>query len=448
MKPFASVRDPLEGTNYRFIRHIGSGAMGEVVQAEHLGLAKLVAVKLLRSGWAHDATWSDRFRLEYQALASLNQHRNIVQVFDSGETPDGRPFFVMEWLEGRTLRQETAKSGPFPVEEAIRLVRQVLSGLQEAHAAGVVHRDIKPANLFLCKGAEGIVKILDFGVAKLVGRPGEARRPAPLAVPTTEGVTVGTPRFLAPEQALGEAVDGRTDLYATAAVLYWMIAGKDPFHEHGDGANVMRAHVSIQPRPPSAIAEQPIPPALDGVILKALAKRPDDRQATVAQFASELEGALRGPPEPPRWLVTERMDTSTFRAARPIAPELEDALKQPPVPPRWLVTERMDASMFHRAKPGPVAHATVEVPSLTFRETTTMRPWRGEGAPEISSVCPSPMRLGPPPPSDRPRVSSEMQEVRARGRWSPAAVAMIVIMGILVLVELFVIAVRRGIIVL
>jgi eukaryotic-like serine/threonine-protein kinase len=295
--------------------------MGDVIEAEHRALHKRVVVKILRAEYAASPGMRDRFRLESQALASLDWHPNIVEVLDVGQTPSGRPYLVMERMEGRTLRSELDARGPLPVGEAVGLCRQMLAGLAEAHAIGIVHRDLKPENLFICdpdKNGERILKILDFGIAKVTPKAGGGRAPLPLALPTQKGLALGTPRFLAPEQALGEPVDARADLYAVSAVLYWLLTGRDPFHYRTGVFSVINAHVAETPERPSLLAAQSIPPSLDRIILRGLAKRPEDRFASAEELSAELLRALRAPPAQ-RWPTTERLDTSRFRTTEPLS---------------------------------------------------------------------------------------------------------------------------------
>ena len=272
---------------------------------------------------------ADRLRLEAQAAASLRHNPHIVQVSDLGCTADGSPYLVMEKLEGRDLRAEVVARGPLPVVEAVAVARQVLAGLAAAHAIGIVHRDIKPANLFLCASGPGagVVKILDFGIAKVLETADPGRAPSPLTKPTLEGVALGTPHYLSPEQALGRPVDGRSDIYGVAAVLYWLLAGRAPFQHHKGTFAVMRAHVTDRPAPLSSLARQPIPAALDRVLLKALAKEKSDRFKTAEEFSAELARVLEAAPVPQRWPQTERIDTRAFRAATqaPQAPAAADA---------------------------------------------------------------------------------------------------------------------------
>ncbi len=280
--------------------------MGEVVEAEHRTLGKTVVVKLLQRDLAGRPDLVDRMRLEGQTLARL-EHPNLVAVLDLQVTLEGRPYLVMERLRGRTLREELEARGAIPAAEAIDLARQALAGLGAAHEAGIVHRDVTLANLFLCDprpGAAGRgLKLLDFGLAKVVSSAG-GRAPRPLAASTEEGVTMGTPRFFSPEQAAGDRVDARTDLYAMGLVLYTMIAGRGPFADLVAIEDVLAAHVALTPPPPSIHAPFPVPDGLDEVIARAMAKRPEDRFTDAASFTVALDQA-RSPR--PRWARTEPM---------------------------------------------------------------------------------------------------------------------------------------------
>lgn len=279
----------LDGTPYRYIAPLGRGAMGDVVEAEHVALGKRVVVKLLQERHAHRPDYIDRMRIEAQALAKIS-HPNLVQVTDFGQTAQGRTFLVMERLRGRNLREELEERKFLPVLEAMNIVRQSLQGLAAAHDAGIVHRDVKLENLFLCDSSSNrrAVKVLDFGVAKVIGVAGD-NTPLPLAFPTAEGVAMGTPRYFSPEQARGREVDWRTDVYAAGIVLYTLVTGRGPFDHHTTLLELTRAHAFEQPENPSRIAQQFVPPELDAAILKALAKEPIDRFPTAFSFAVELE---------------------------------------------------------------------------------------------------------------------------------------------------------------
>lgn len=288
--------DPLEGSGkYRVVKELGRGGMGEVFLGEHASLGSKVVIKLLHAELSGKSNLVDRMRLEAQACARLN-HPNIVRVTDFDSTPSGRPYFVMEYLPGRALSEEAeALGGVVPVDKAIDFVCQALDGLATAHAAGLVHRDIKLDNLFVCSpgtqpGVEQRVKILDFGVAKVLDTQGagEGDGPAPLMVPTGTGVVVGTPRFFAPEQARGKPLDHRADIYAMGLVLYTLLVGRGPFDDAKTILEMAKAHVMTPAPAPSSFATQAIGPELDAAILRAVAKKPEDRFQSAAEFAAEL----------------------------------------------------------------------------------------------------------------------------------------------------------------
>ncbi len=308
--------DPLEGTAYRFVRRIGEGAYGLVVEAEQLTLRRPVVIKLLHRAHADRADVVDRLRLEAQAVAALAPLTpHVVSVLELGRTPDGRPFIVMERLEGGSLRDLL---DALPPSEAVAIAAQVLEGLAVAHEAGIVHRDVKPENVFLCRGKDGqtLVKLIDFGLAKLVHEATNASPrgagPAPLAKPTDEGVLLGTPRYFSPEQARGLPATSASDVYSAGVVLYAMLAGRDPFPKARNVYHLVRAHLLEDPAPPSRVSAEsglpvplPIPPALDAAVLRAMAKRPEDRFPSARAFRDALLAAL----EPSaRWQHTEKLD--------------------------------------------------------------------------------------------------------------------------------------------
>lgn len=288
--------DVLAGTPYRTIRRLGRGGMGEVLEAEHVVLGKRVVVKLLRSELTGDAALVERLRIEAQAMAKL-QHPHIASVHDLGTTPGGRPYLVMEYLSGATVAEELRARGPLPLREAIRIVLEVLDALGAAHAAGLVHRDVKAPNVFLCdadRTGRRHVKLLDFGVVKV----SPARLPR--SFPTEEGQFLGSPASASPEQARGESVDARADLYAAGLLLYTLVAGRGPFASVHVPQSMLIAQVISVPRPLSTAAPYPVPHVLDVIVAKALAKAPADRYATAAQMSAALSRVLaKLPPEPP-----------------------------------------------------------------------------------------------------------------------------------------------------
>ena len=309
-----SPEDLLEGTPYQTLGFLGKGGMGEVLEARHVALDKTVVVKILGPAFGETSGFAARLRLEAQLVARLS-HPNIVMMLDFGKTKTGRPYLVMERLFGHTLREELAKRGPLPWREAILHVLELLSALNAAHQAGIIHRDIKPDNVFLVHHAGGqkTIKLLDFGIAKIAA---DAPVSMPTAIPTNQGVLLGTPRFVAPEQARAGVIDARTDLYSVGVLLHWLITLRGPF-PNADGLGAMlRAHVFDPPLPPSKAGPRDLPAALDVIVLKALEKNPRNRFQTAASFAEALRACLEMDQKPPRWLVTERL----FIAPRPPLP--------------------------------------------------------------------------------------------------------------------------------
>jgi serine/threonine-protein kinase len=283
-KTSEEVGQPLEGTPYRPLRRLAEGGMGEIYEAVG-STAEVVVVKVLKTAAARQPDSADRMRVEGEALALLS-HPNIVASRGHGTTADGRPWVAMERLEGSTLQSELKQRGVLPLAEAIHCTRRVLSALRAVHRAGIVHRDVKPDNIMVMKreGAPPEVKLLDFGVAKVTGEGPIA----PIAFPTMEGLCVGTPRYVSPEQARGASVDERSDIYATGLLLYTLVTGRGPFDEFKGAGNVLLAHITEEPPPPSRFTRTPIPASLEALILRAIAKNPDQRFADAASFSREL----------------------------------------------------------------------------------------------------------------------------------------------------------------
>ncbi|GAA4796225.1 protein kinase domain-containing protein [Streptomyces ziwulingensis] len=264
---------------YRLTRRLGRGGMAEVFAAEDVRLGRTVAVKLLRADLAEDPVSKARFTREAQSVAGLNHHA-IVAVYDSGEdvvAGQSVPYIVMEIVEGRTIRDLLLNAEAPGPEQALIIVSGVLEALAYSHQHGIVHRDIKPANVIITHG--GAVKVMDFGIARALHGASTTM--------TQTGMVMGTPQYLSPEQALGKAVDHRSDLYATGCLLYELLALRPPFTGETP-LSVVYQHVQDIPTPPSHVSDA-VPPELDGLVMRSLAKEPDDR----FQTAEEMRGMVQ-----------------------------------------------------------------------------------------------------------------------------------------------------------
>lgn len=264
---------------YRLTHRLGRGGMAEVFAAEDVRLGRTVAVKLLRSDLAEDPVSKARFTREAQSVAGLNHHA-VVAVYDSGEDVVGNqtvPYIVMELVEGRTIRDLLVNAEAPPPEQALIIVSGVLEALAYSHQHGIVHRDIKPANVIITNS--GAVKVMDFGIARALH--------GAQSTMTQTGMVMGTPQYLSPEQALGKAVDHRSDLYATGCLLYELLALRPPFTGETP-LSVVYQHVQDIPSPPSEVSDV-VPPELDGLVMRSLAKDPDDR----FQSAEEMRGLVQ-----------------------------------------------------------------------------------------------------------------------------------------------------------
>ncbi|MDY7225852.1 protein kinase domain-containing protein [Hyalangium rubrum] len=280
---------------FEVVRELGRGGMGTVWLAEHTLIQKRVAVKVLHEHLARDQRLVSRFLSEARTL-TLIQHENVVSIYDL-DMRDGRPSLVMEYLEGQSL--SAFVKGPLEPALAVDLLTQVCDALGAAHAHGIVHRDLKPANVFLVPGGNGRhrVKLLDFGIAKLLDYPTDM-------TPTQNGVLLGTPEFMSPEQCVGEAVDARADLYAVGVLGYFLLTGALPFN--GRPAELLLAH--LQKPPPLAHEARPgVPQALSRVLVRAMAKRPEQRFASAAELREALQATVAPRPAAPVFTARVRM---------------------------------------------------------------------------------------------------------------------------------------------
>jgi eukaryotic-like serine/threonine-protein kinase len=284
-----SMADMLIGTvvanRYKLLTRIGEGAMGWVFEGEHVEIGKKVAVKVLRPSLCRLPEAVSRFRREARSATQVGS-KHIVDVTDFGTTDTGAVFFVMEHLEGEDLSTTLKKEKFLPWPRVVHILEQLCEALQAAHDTGIIHRDVKPANFYRVKvgGDPDFIKILDFGIARLAN-PQDS-------IVTQTGVVMGTPDFMAPEQAMGKHVDHRADIYSLGASAYALLTGRPPF----EGANeydVIYKQLNDDPAPPSVVAPVAagVPKWLDKVILKTLRKDPDDRYASMRALADALREA-------------------------------------------------------------------------------------------------------------------------------------------------------------
>ncbi|HTP50820.1 MAG TPA: protein kinase [Anaeromyxobacteraceae bacterium] len=292
--PESLLGTTLDG-RYRISAHLASGGMGAVFRAEHVYMRKDVALKVLRPDLSASADLAERFRRESEIAASLN-HENIVRVTDFGRSPEGYLFLAMELLEGESLFERLRHSGPLSPGEAVPILLQVCAGLEAAHRRAVVHRDLKPENIFLHapQGGPPTVKILDFGIAKISDPLGPAAADA--------GMVVGTPEYLSPEQAFGQEVDSRADIYAVGIVAWRMLAGRHPFPADNPRALVMKQATEPVPALGEVRPDLAVFPFLLATVARACAKDPDRRPGSAAELAGELARSV-GLPTPSTPLV-------------------------------------------------------------------------------------------------------------------------------------------------
>jgi serine/threonine protein kinase len=272
---------------YRLIRKLGRGGMGTVYLAEHASIPKTFAVKLLNPRYASRQEFAARFLLEAQAVSRID-HPNVVGIVDFGTTPDGATFLVMEHLRGEPLEALCRREAPLAWARVRHLTVQICNALQAAHEAGIIHRDIKPDNVLrMTRGEDDdYVKVLDFGLAKV--RSGEGLRL------TKTGMVLGTPRYMAPEQARGATIDHRVDIYALGVLIYELLCGRTPF-QASTFLLMRNHHLLSKPEPPSHWAESAgITDEMDAIALRALAKDPDHRFASMLEMAEAIEGVGQG----------------------------------------------------------------------------------------------------------------------------------------------------------
>lgn len=269
---------------YKITKKLGEGGMGSVYQAVQNPIDRMVAIKVLLGKLAQDEVAVKRFEQEARAVSKM-QHPNTVTIFDYGTTDDDRLYIVMEFLRGKTLSDALrASAGGIEERRTIHIIRQVCASLGDAHAAGIIHRDLKPDNIFLTEmgGSKEWVKVLDFGVAKMADAEGASTL-------TQTGMIFGTPKYMSPEQAEGKPIDYRADIYAIGVVMYELLTGRPPFLADTPVALLLK-HIAEQPRPFRVLRPDiAVSPEIEAIVMKALAKAPDDRYSSVEQLSADLE---------------------------------------------------------------------------------------------------------------------------------------------------------------
>jgi serine/threonine-protein kinase len=405
--------------NYRLLEVLGQGGMGVVYRGEHSLLGRKAAIKVLRSELSKRADIVARFFNEARATSQVS-HPSIVSCLDFGHDRGGSAYIVMELLEGESLRDRLDREECIPWTRAVTIAKQVASALGAAHDLGVVHRDLKPDNVYLVEDPDVVggerAKVLDFGIAKLADDTGVAS-----VFRTRTGSLIGTPIYMSPEQCRGAGeVDKRTDIYSLGCVLYQMVCGRPPFVGAGHG-DLIIMHMTVPPKPPRML-EPSVPEWLEQVILRMLAKKPDDRYGDMAEVTADLERLVVMPGMTPIPTRGARMATGTPPPGTTMALSAFDSMTPTTfAPPRrsWLwplaaavvlatggVAFALAAQLGDQDVVAPVAERSIEAPpTLVERAAPPVEKMPVDPPPLVESAAPPPAPVEVAPAADeRPKT--------------------------------------------
>ncbi|MFL5343350.1 MAG: serine/threonine-protein kinase [Hyalangium sp.] len=400
--------DPLLETRvseYVIKERIGAGGMGIVYRAVQPLIGKQVAIKILKAEYAGDADVVQRLLVEARVVNAI-QHRGIIDIFGFGQLADGRPYVVMELLHGVALSTFLRKRKKLGADEAVGILDEILSALVAAHKEGVIHRDLKPGNVFLVENGEGArsVKLLDFGIAKVV----QFRPSRPL---TAQGNILGTPEYMAPEQVRGEAVGPTTDLYAVGIIAFQLLTGRLPFT--GEATRVLLAQVDEKPPAPSSLVPE-VPPALENIVLRLLAKQATKRFQSAEAVRKELAalGAKRPPTPEPETTSGKTTSLGSRTIEVPMMADASDETEPAPIEPFTDVTLSRPAKSYWRLGAGMagLVLATTVVAVTALHKKAPAPPKVAEApAPSAPTPASAPAPQAPsplPPPTMAPEAPS------------------------------------------